>query len=910
YNRGVNLENLERYEEAIASYDKALEFQPDYYLAWYNRGVNLENLERYEEAIASYDKALEFQPDYYLAWYNRGVNLGNLGRYEEAIASYDKAVAIKPDKDEAWYNRGIALGNLGRYEEEIASFDKAVAIKPDKDEAWYNRGIALGNLGRYEEAIASYDKAIEIKPDNDSAWYNRGTVLDELGRYEDAIASYDKAIEIKPDDHEVWYSRGIALFYLGRYEDAIASYDKAIEIKPDNDSAWYNRGIALFYLGRYEDAIASFDKAIEIKPDFHQAWIGRGSAAGNSRSCDTFLSFMSNIARQNTHLNQRGYEGELAIYEEGLKHCPQETHPEGWGLLHKAIGNAHYDQGVGKANYREYWHQAAAEYHQALITLTKEAFPELHLELLQDLIRVLLGLDKNEEAKQWRREGLQVFAQLLNSPDKSSFQKRRLESEFSGFSQMRVDVLIEDDDFIPALETAERNKNFCLTWILDNQQQHILSPSYSEIQKLINPHPAKNTAIIYWHLSPFALTTFIIKPGASQPTVLPTQKPDNLEGWIKNWDKQYANYRKGNDEPVEEENNWRNNLPNLLEELAKILDIASIINAIDLTPQPPSLLGNGEKDSPLLVGEGLGERSKSKIQNFILVPHRDLHRLPLHALFPDNFTITYLPSAQIGLSLAELSRRQSNTNSPTKLLSVEHPNSTDSEDKPFPQLFNAEIESATITRMFPNHQRLADNHVTQENLESALKSGHDIFHFTGHGTYNFHNPQASALALSGEDRLTLTDILQLPLSNYRLVSLSACETAVTGNQTITTEYVGLVSAFLFQGVSNVVSTLWTVTDDASSLVMIYFYWQLSKGRTPQIALAKATKWLRNLTDRKLERIYRLIEPKLSPNDKSIHSLYRFIKHLEQPRISEMNEDKKKEKRFENPYYWASFIITG
>jgi peptidoglycan hydrolase CwlO-like protein len=53
-----------RYEEAIASYDKALVFKPDYSGAWTNRGVASSYLKRYEEAIASYDKALEFEPDY------------------------------------------------------------------------------------------------------------------------------------------------------------------------------------------------------------------------------------------------------------------------------------------------------------------------------------------------------------------------------------------------------------------------------------------------------------------------------------------------------------------------------------------------------------------------------------------------------------------------------------------------------------------------------------------------------------------------------------------------------------------------------------------------------------------------------------------------------------------------------
>jgi hypothetical protein len=131
-----------------------------------------------------------------------------------------------------------------------------------------------------------------------------------------------------------------------------------------------------------------------------------------------------------------------------LKHCPQDTHPESWGDLHQAIGNAHYFQGKEKPNYREYWHKALTEYHQALITLTEEAFPELHLNVVRDLVRVLFGLGKDAEAKQWRRRGLKVFGELLNSKN-SPFERRQLIVKFISFSQMRVDVLVEDGDVAP-----------------------------------------------------------------------------------------------------------------------------------------------------------------------------------------------------------------------------------------------------------------------------------------------------------------------------------------------------------------------------------------------------------------------------------------------------------------------------
>ena len=163
---------------------------------WHEKGLIHAMGKEYEQAIASYDQALEIKPDLHQAWYNRGIALGNLGRYEEAIASYDQALEIKPDDHKAWYNRGNALVNLGRYEEAIASYDRALEIKPDYHEAWNNRGIALGNLGRYEQAIASYDQAIKINSNYANAYYNKACCYGLQNNVELAIENLQRAINL------------------------------------------------------------------------------------------------------------------------------------------------------------------------------------------------------------------------------------------------------------------------------------------------------------------------------------------------------------------------------------------------------------------------------------------------------------------------------------------------------------------------------------------------------------------------------------------------------------------------------------------------------------------------------------------------------------------------------------------
>ncbi|MFN6469405.1 MAG: CHAT domain-containing protein [Nostoc sp. SerVER01] len=871
---------------ALQIYDKDLKFH-----GWLVQGLALIDLQRLEEAIASYDKALEIKPDSQELWNSRGDALYHLGQFEEAIASYDSALKIEPNHHEIWNSRAAALCYLEEFEEAIASFDKVLEIQPEFSQAWYNRGVVLDKLGRSEEAMASYDNALKIKPDYPEAWTNRGVNLINLNLYKEALDCFNHALVINPNFPEVynaWNGLGRTLFNLGEFEKAITYFDKALEIKPDYYGAWYSRGNTLNNLREFEEAIVSYDNAIKIKPDYHEAWINRGITARNVTTKKTGFFFRftlsgsaaPNLALKfnNPDLNKRGYDGEFASYEEGLKHCQQDTHPESWGELHEAIGNAYYLRGRGNSNARYFWRKAIKSYNTALQTLTARDFPKLHLEILQKLIRIQLDMNETAEATELQRQGTDLLRRLLDEPNSSDQSKKQLALKFAWLQQLTVDLAVQSGDLLQAIELAEQGKNTCLRWLLDKWSDENYSVSYSQIQQLLN----SSTAIIYWHLSSYALHTFILKHNAPSPIVLGktefltnAQRLQNFEDWVKKWNQQYADYRdKAKDEQSQKNQPWRQLMPNKLEQLKNILNISAI------------------------------EKELNNITNLILIPHRDLHRLPLHAIFTDNFTITYLPSAQIGITLQSLSQTNVTAIHQLPLLSVEHPDS-----EGFAILPHAEIESAAITQLFsnPTPKRIYGKAATNTTVKTALKDSYSIFHFTGHSTYNFHNPQKSALALSGKEFLTLDEICNLEnVKINQLVSLSSCETAITSNQTITAEYVGLVSAFLYQGVTNIVSTLWTVTDDASSFLMIYFYWQIKKGKSPAVALNQARKWLRNLTFSKLERIYRVILVKL-PSDETL--LRPFIRRkLNQ--ISQMKLSEKKRQRFQHPYYWAAFIITG
>ncbi len=121
-----------------------------------NRANALLRLERFAEALASYERAAALGSETAETLQNRGNALHELGRHAEALALYDKSLALDPDRAATRNNRGAALQALERYDEALASYAKALALAPGYAEAHYNDAlcrILVGDYGRGWEEL-------------------------------------------------------------------------------------------------------------------------------------------------------------------------------------------------------------------------------------------------------------------------------------------------------------------------------------------------------------------------------------------------------------------------------------------------------------------------------------------------------------------------------------------------------------------------------------------------------------------------------------------------------------------------------------------------------------------------------------------------------------------------------------
>jgi len=107
--RGIALEEDPAMQsEALAAYQKVLEFQPDHAAAHINLGTLYYNRQDFASAEKHYRAALQSDPRYALAYFDLGNVLDETGRVQEGIQTYKMAIQLAPTYADAHYNLALA----------------------------------------------------------------------------------------------------------------------------------------------------------------------------------------------------------------------------------------------------------------------------------------------------------------------------------------------------------------------------------------------------------------------------------------------------------------------------------------------------------------------------------------------------------------------------------------------------------------------------------------------------------------------------------------------------------------------------------------------------------------------------------------------------------------------------------
>lgn len=229
-------------------------------------GEVLRLVDRTEEAIEHYRKAIEIDSKDSEAHHGLGHALSRLDRDDEALRALRRARELSPDELELWYDIVWLLDYLDRSDtvaNEVAALRKAT---PDSAPRLKAAGDILYDAELYAEALPFFQRALEL---DSTTWVHHTDIaytLAQLGKPDEALAAMERGVAILPKDTTVRREFAAFLYNVNETGRSIANLDTLAQLAPYSPDPLMYKAEVLLELGEYEMAVEAYEAAITRDP--------------------------------------------------------------------------------------------------------------------------------------------------------------------------------------------------------------------------------------------------------------------------------------------------------------------------------------------------------------------------------------------------------------------------------------------------------------------------------------------------------------------------------------------------------------------------------------------------------------------------------------------------------------------
>ncbi len=170
-----------------------------------------------DQAVRYFDKAIDLDAKYYLAWNARGLALIMKGDLTNAIKAFQRCLEISPTFSEARNNLGSVYESQGLTSLAEEQYNRALADEtyPTKELPYYNLARMSYSLGKYDDALTFIQKSIQFNSRFAMAYNLKGMIQTRMNLLPDAVESFAQAVRLVPDDMTFQFNLGVACFDSG-----------------------------------------------------------------------------------------------------------------------------------------------------------------------------------------------------------------------------------------------------------------------------------------------------------------------------------------------------------------------------------------------------------------------------------------------------------------------------------------------------------------------------------------------------------------------------------------------------------------------------------------------------------------------------------------------------------------------
>ena len=263
--RAYALAHLGRRNEAFVAAGKLIATAPE----WSSSFLTLAHLGvvylTFGQRLSAFERAIELDPENYLARHGYGSFLLARGRRKEGQAQWQAVLDADREAVDAQYLRtdgpdefelyGFMLETRGgnysahlQYDKALADFTRLIELYPQKARGYFRRADLYLSMDQFELAAADIVKSLELLPGYTKALEVRARMNLLQKKYEQAVQDADVVLAGKTERRAVIQRiRGFALRGLGRSKEAFESLLESAKLKPFSASDLKSRMIMQGY---------------------------------------------------------------------------------------------------------------------------------------------------------------------------------------------------------------------------------------------------------------------------------------------------------------------------------------------------------------------------------------------------------------------------------------------------------------------------------------------------------------------------------------------------------------------------------------------------------------------------------------------------------------------------------------
>jgi serine/threonine-protein kinase len=293
--RGIIQGGTGQPEQAIASFQRALQLDPINASAYSELGQAYENLGKFDLAQATFEKAAQLRPNDLTSTSDLGMFYYRRARYDNAVPILKRLTEMAPDYSSGYTNLGAVYWMSGDYQNAAVNFEKSLALHQTAS-AYSNLGTIYYFLDRCPEATPLIEKAAELAPKNDQVWANLADVYactpETNGKSRDAYTqALNLAMErlnVNQKDGELLSSVALYNARLGNKTEAASKMQHALDLASQNRAVAWHAALTYELIGKRDLALAALKSAIRLGQPLRE--INREPALAGLRADPRYLS--------------------------------------------------------------------------------------------------------------------------------------------------------------------------------------------------------------------------------------------------------------------------------------------------------------------------------------------------------------------------------------------------------------------------------------------------------------------------------------------------------------------------------------------------------------------------------------------------------------------------------------------